>query len=212
MTREQSAHILRAAAGAAHDDHVIVVGSQVILGTYDQDDLPKPAHASIEADVFFNNDPDLTKTDMVDGALGEDSPFHQMYGYYAQGVDVTTATVPHGWRERLVRFTPTAANGATGLCLEPNDLVLSKLVAGRMKDYEFVTALLDAALVQIDVLHDRAELLPEDPCASAGSSSGCTPTPCATTVSRRSPRAYSSSPSSSSPSWPCSPRCRWRPS
>lgn len=163
MTREQLAHILRAAASVAHDDQVIVVGSQAILGTYDEDDLPEPAHASIEADVFFNNDPDLTKSDMVDGALGEDSPFHEMYGYYAQGVDVTTATLPAGWRERLVPFAPTAANGVTGLCLERHDLVLSKLVAGRMKDYEFVTALLDTGLVQIGVLHDRAELLPVGP-------------------------------------------------
>ncbi|OFE17163.1 hypothetical protein BA895_16990 [Humibacillus sp. DSM 29435] len=93
MTREQLAHILRAAASVAHDNHVIVVGSQAILGTYDEDGLPEPAHASIEADVFFTNDPHLTKTDTVDGALGEDSPFHEMYRYYAQGVDVTTATV-----------------------------------------------------------------------------------------------------------------------
>jgi len=163
MKREQLAHILRAAAGVAHDDRVIVVGSQAILGTYDEDDLPEPAHASIEADIFFDNDPDLTKTDTVDGALGEDSPFHEMYGYYAQGVDVTTATLPGGWRERLVPFAPAAANGATGFCLESHDLVLSKLVAGRMKDYEFVTALLDAGLVQIDVLHHRAPLLPVGP-------------------------------------------------
>lgn len=105
-------------------------GSQAILGSYDEDDLPEPTHASIEADVFFNNDPDLTKTDLVDGALGEGSPFHEMYGYYAQGVDVTTATLADGWRERLVRFAPAAANGATGRCLERHDLVLSKLVAG----------------------------------------------------------------------------------
>lgn len=86
-----------------------------------------------------------------------------MYVYYAQGVDVTTATLPVGWRERLVRFAPAAANGATGRCLERHDLVLSMLVAGRMKDYEFVTAPLDAGLVQIDVLRDRAELLPVGP-------------------------------------------------
>lgn len=163
MKREHLAHILRAAASVAHDDQIIVVGSQAILGTYDEDELPEPAHASIEADIFFNNDADLIKTDTVDGVLGEDSPFHEMYGYYAQGVDVTTATLPGGWRERLVSFSPAAANGATGLCLEPHDLVLSKLVAGRMKDYEFVTALLDAGLVQPDVLHHRARLLPVGP-------------------------------------------------
>ena len=60
-------------------------------------------------------------------------------------------------------FAPAAANGATGFCLERHDLVLSKLVAGLMKDYEFVTALLDAGLVQIDVLHPRAQLLPVGP-------------------------------------------------
>ncbi len=79
MTREQLAHILRAAASVAHDDEVIVVGSQAILGSFDEDDLPEPAHASIEADVFFANDPGLLKADTVDGVLGEDSHFHEMY-------------------------------------------------------------------------------------------------------------------------------------
>ena len=163
MTREQLAHILRAAASVAHDDEVIVVGSQAILGSFDEDDLPEPAHASIEADVFFANDPGLLKADTVDGVLGEDSHFHEMYGYYAQGVDVNTATLADGWQERLVRFSPVAANGATGLCLERHDLVLSKLVAGRPKDFEFVTALLDAGLVDVGVLRTRAELLPVVP-------------------------------------------------
>lgn len=135
MTRQQLAHLLRAAGAVAHDDQVVVVGSQAILGSFDEDHLPERAHASIEADVFFLDDPDLAKTDKVDGALGEDSPFHEMYGYYAQGVDVDTATLPAGWRERLVRFTPMSANGVSGLCLEPHDLALSKLVAGRPKDF-----------------------------------------------------------------------------
>ncbi|CCH79814.1 hypothetical protein BN12_60020 [Nostocoides japonicum T1-X7] len=105
MKREQLAHILRAAANVAHDDHVIVVSSQAILGSFDEDELPEPAHASIEADVFFAEDTDLTKSDMVDGALGEDSPFQEMYGYYAQGVDATTAILPRG--------------GGTGWCASP---------------------------------------------------------------------------------------------
>lgn len=33
MTREQLAHILREVAGVAHDDYVIVAGSQSTLGT-----------------------------------------------------------------------------------------------------------------------------------------------------------------------------------
>ncbi|MGB3184501.1 MAG: hypothetical protein WBB15_01395 [Ornithinimicrobium sp.] len=151
MKRDHLAHILRAAAVVADDNEVIVVGRQAILGSYDEDDLPEPAHASIKADVFFDHDPELHKSDMVDGVLGEDSAFHEMNGYYAQGVDVTTATLPDGWREPAVAYSPAAANGATGLCLEPHDLVLSKLVAGRMKDFEFVVALLDADLVDLEL-------------------------------------------------------------
>ncbi len=163
MTRDQLAHILRAAARIANDDEVIVIGSQAILGSFDEDDLPEPAHASIEADVFFANDPDLAKTNSVDGHLGEDSQFHETFGYYAQGCDVTTATLPTGWQDRLVRFTPPAAQGASGLCLERHDLALSKLLAHREKDTEFVAALLDAGLVQVGVLRSRAELLPVIP-------------------------------------------------
>lgn len=137
-----------------------MVGGQAILGSFDEEDLPEPAHASIEADVFFANDPGLIKADTVDGVLGEDSHFHEMYGYYAQGVDMNTATLPDGWQHRLVRFAPAAANGATGLCLERHDLVLSKLVAGRSKDFEFVSALLDSGLVEVGILRSRAELLP----------------------------------------------------
>jgi hypothetical protein len=95
--------------------------------------------------------------------LGEDSHFHEMYGYYAQGVDVNTATLADGWQDRLVRFSPAAANGATGLCLERHDLAISKLVAGRPKAFEFVTALLDAGLVDVGEMRTRADLLPVVP-------------------------------------------------
>ncbi|MEO8425145.1 MAG: hypothetical protein ABI595_14710, partial [Actinomycetota bacterium] len=49
------------------------------------------------------------------------------------------------------------------LCLDPHDLVVSKLVAGREKDYVFARALLEVGLVRDDVLRVRAELLPVIP-------------------------------------------------
>lgn len=33
---------------------------------------------------------------MIDGSIGELSPFHETFGYYAQGVDETTAVLPEG--------------------------------------------------------------------------------------------------------------------
>ena len=39
---------------------------------------------------------------MVDGAIGEPSPFHHTFGVYAQGVSIETAVLPPGWQHRLV--------------------------------------------------------------------------------------------------------------
>lgn len=41
------------------------------------------------------------------------------------------------------------------LCMEPHDLVLAKLGAGRDKDLEFARAAADAGLVRIPVLLER---------------------------------------------------------
>ncbi len=159
MKREELEHILRAASRIAGDSDVLILGSQSILGTFTEDDLPEKAHASIEVDVTFFDDYDNTKSDTVDMHLGEDSHFHQTFGYYAQGVDVEVATLPSGWQDRIVVLTSAATDGASGHCLEPHDLVVAKLVAGRMKDMEFADALLHAELIDPDLLIARAQTL-----------------------------------------------------
>ena len=155
MTREQLEHILRAASTIADDPDVLVIGSQSILGSFAEDDLPFEATSSIEADVAFFDDPADAKADQVDGAIGELSPFHETFGYYAQGVSVSTAVLPEGWQGRVVVFaTPGTAPGR-GLCLDPHDCVVSKLVAGREKDLSFAAALVREGLIDLDVIADR---------------------------------------------------------
>ncbi|NAZ75548.1 hypothetical protein GTQ99_08950 [Kineococcus sp. T13] len=139
---------------------MVVIGSQSILGSYDEDDLPDPVIGSVEADVTFWNDLDDRKSDAVDGAIGEDSGFHQTYGYYAQGVSITTAVLPDGWRERVVVWENRSSVPGRAHCLEAHDLAVAKLVAARMKDYDFVSALIDAGLVSPTTLRERAETLP----------------------------------------------------
>ena len=97
-----------------------------------------------------------------DGSIGEGSPFHAAFGYYAQGVAEDTATLPAGWRDRLVPVHNPNTRGATGLCLEPHDLVISKYVAGREKDDHFVRAALEHRLVDPDVLRARLAVTPID--------------------------------------------------
>ena len=60
---------------------------------------PAELTMSMEADIYPMNAEE--RADDIDGALGEGSHFHETYGYYAQGVDSTTACLPHGWKERL---------------------------------------------------------------------------------------------------------------
>lgn len=130
---------------------------------YSEDLLPPEASSSIEVDLAFFDDARDELADRVDGAIGELSSFHETFGYYAQGVGMSTAILPAGWRDRLIVFdTPGTAPGR-GLCLEPHDLVVSKLVAFRDKDRGFAAALLRGGLIDPDVLQARIAVLDVHP-------------------------------------------------
>lgn len=162
MKRQQLAHILRAACDITGDRDVLVIGSQSILGTFDEDDLPPAATASIEADIAFLDDPDRIKADDVEGAIGEMSTFHQINGVYAEGVHIETATcLPPGWRGRLISWSLRSSEPADPHFLDPYDLAIAKLGAGREKDLAFVDALIRADLLTLTVLQDRCALLPD---------------------------------------------------
>jgi hypothetical protein len=160
VTREQLAHVLRAASRIAGRREVIVIGSQAILGSFDDTILPSEAIGSVEADLCFFDDTDDALADQVDGAIGEASTFHGTFGYYAQGVSEGTAVLPPGWEQRLVTYTSPATEPAAGLCLDPHDLVAAKLAAGRSKDFDFVAALLQAGIVDPETASGRVVILP----------------------------------------------------
>jgi hypothetical protein len=100
--------------------------------------------------------------DVIDGAIGELSMFHDTFGYYAQGVGPETATLPRGWESRLVPVNNPNTRGTTGWCLDVHDLVLAKYAAGREKDHQFAAAALQHHLVQRDELLRRLVDLPVD--------------------------------------------------
>ena len=151
MHRQQLEHIIRAATGITGATEFVIIGSQAVLGQFPQ--APDELLVSIEADVFSLRDP--ADSDLIDGSIGEGSPFHQTFGYYAHGVSVETAILPTGWRERLVPVRNENTGGGTGLCLEIHDLAVSKLVAGREKDFDFVGGLLRNHLVQVPIFRER---------------------------------------------------------
>jgi len=155
MNRAALEHILRAAAAIANEREFVVIGSQAVLGQFP--DAPDALLASIEADLYPRHAPD--KSDLIDGAIGELSTFHQTFGYYAHGVDDTTATLPAGWADRLVPIANDNTGGATGWCLEVHDLAVSKLVAGRERDLDFVRVLVRERMLDPDLLRQRVMML-----------------------------------------------------
>jgi hypothetical protein len=163
VTREQLAHVLRAVARISGERDVLIIGSQSILGSYPEDALPARATGSMEVDTAFFTDPDGAKADIVDVNLGEFSEFHNEFGYYPQGVSVSTGVFPVGWRDRLVVFQTPETGQGRGLCLEPHDCILAKLVRFDEKDLDFAVALVKAGLISLDTLADRAATLPAHP-------------------------------------------------
>lgn len=158
MTRAQLEHLIRAAADIASDDEIVVIGSQAILGQFP--DAPARLRVSVEADLFPLHHPE--RADLIDGTIGELSPFHATYGYYAQGVAETTAKLPAGWKQRLIVIDNANTRGARGLCLEIHDLLVSKAIAGRDKDLAFLREAARRGLATKAILLERLDTVAVD--------------------------------------------------
>jgi len=160
MNRAEFEHAIRAAAFHAKDD-IVVIGSQAILASHPEP--PESLVRSMELDVFPLNHPE--RSDAIDGAMGDGSPFHAAWDFYAQGVGRETLVAPAGWENRLIRLELPAIRRKEGTivawCLSAEDLVLAKLAAGRPHDVAFAEDALREEIVSAEQLRLGVELLPE---------------------------------------------------
>ncbi len=148
MKKQQLDHVLHAAGRITGEKRFLIIGSQALHGSYP--DLPDDIARSAEVDLIATANVDRTEWLNV---IGQDSPFHESFGYYADPVDETTATLPRGWKGRLVALPPGETEGVQGLCLDPHDLAIAKYAAGREKDRVFTRELARRRIV------DRKRLL-----------------------------------------------------
>ena len=156
MQRSQLEHLIRAAAAITNEYEIMIVGSQSILGAVPN--APPFLLLSMEADFYPLRRPELA--DLIDGAMGEMSPFEERFGYYAQGVGPTTAILPTGWESRLIKIQNQNTDLKIGYCLEPHDLAVSKLAAGREKDWPFVAVMIEHRIVSVPILEERVQDAP----------------------------------------------------
>ena len=148
MKREELEEAIRHATRITEQREVLVIGSQAILGSYDETQLPERATLSEEVDIApITDDEEYTLATLIDVNLGEWSQFHVDHGFYVQGVNVATAVLPNGWEARTVQVAPDGPGGPLARCLDPHDLCAAKLVRGEGKDLEFVGALVEVGLI-----------------------------------------------------------------
>jgi hypothetical protein len=151
MYLSQLQHVILEIGRRFDIDEFHIIGSAAILAV-----LPNPPEGALTAtrdvDVIPPND-DERLADRISFVLGEASDFDAEYGYYAQGVTSMTPTfAPGDWKSRAI---PVRVERYTGWCMEPHDLVLSKLGAGREKDLDFARGAAKLGLVRRDELTRR---------------------------------------------------------
>jgi hypothetical protein len=159
MKRANLEHIIRAAGSIAAVKEIFILGSQAILAEHPEiEGMPDNSVMirSQEADILIPDD--YAKTETIEGAIGEDSPFHETYGFYAQAIDETTCKLPTGWRDRLVKICNKNTGGVAGYCLETHDLMISKLYANREKDREYFKTACKLKIVTKDTLLKRLDM------------------------------------------------------
>jgi len=157
MRRRELQHIILEVGERFGLTEVFVIGSSAILAV-----LPDPPvgvlTATRDVDIIPLNDPDERIADQISYVIGEASSFDVEHGYHAQGVSASTPMyAPRGWQARVV---DVSVGKVVAHCMEPHDVVLSKLGAGRTKDLEFASAAAALGLVEQSVLVARLLLVP----------------------------------------------------
>ncbi|MBT2321724.1 hypothetical protein J7E62_05035 [Variovorax paradoxus] len=152
MKLDELKHVLRASAAIASENSMVVVGSQAILLLMDEP--PESLLVSREVDLYPALHPE--RADLIDGAIGMHSSFHETFGYFADGVGPETAVMPADW---MARASLHYIGEITAICPELHDLTVSKCVAGREKDADFVRELLKLGLVSAETLRERVAML-----------------------------------------------------
>jgi hypothetical protein len=70
--------------------------------------------------------------------------------------------LPEGWKDRLVSVSNENTRGVVARCLEPHDLAVAKLVAGREKDLDFLVEMARHRMLDEATMQERIAMLPPD--------------------------------------------------
>lgn len=116
---------------------------------------------SIECDFLLTGGKSETRAE-INKKLGVFSRFQVEHGFYADALGLAAVVLPTGWRERLLPLKDENGNVIANVA-EIHDVAISKLIAGREKDFVFLKELFLRELIEMDVFLERAKLIKSMP-------------------------------------------------
>lgn len=133
MLRKEIQIALEAAAKISPHRQFVIAGSLSVLGF--KEIPPDMMSMSIDIDFFPLQDPGHVAE--IAMALGEDSEFHEIHGYYLDPISPELPVLPTGWMERLVEVQ---LGEVTAYFLDVHDTAISKYARGADNDYRWIDA------------------------------------------------------------------------
>lgn len=159
MNRTKLTHILRAIATITNETSFVIVGSASVLLT--SKNIPLQMLNTNEIDVFA---PDVADEEefslLVDGSIGRGSQFDRTFSYFGDGVSSKTAIMPTDWRNRSQTVDGLGLPGIKVIVPDINDIAISKMMAWRDKDKEWLQAGVRSKILAPNQMRERLSLLP----------------------------------------------------
>lgn len=159
MRKSDLFELIAAIKFLAPDETPIIVGSQAVhLVT---NFPPEIVQQSIECDFLIAGGKSEIRA-VINKKLGVFSQFQIEHGFYADALGLATVILPAGWQERLKNLEDESGNVIAKVA-EIHDIAVSKLIAGREKDFVFLKELFLRECIFIEIFLERAELIKEMP-------------------------------------------------
>jgi hypothetical protein len=151
MKKQQLNELLSSVVTRHPHLRLIVAGSQALHGHLSS--VPSVVEQSMEVDLLLTGEAFRARS-LIEEEFGMESPYQGTTGLYVHPVGLGTITLPQGWEQRLVPLGKDRDWGNVW-ALEIHDLTVTKLIAGREKDFVFILELLRSENAKLDVVLER---------------------------------------------------------
>lgn len=159
MRKSDLFDLLAAIKSLAPEEIPIIVGSQAVhLVT---NFPPEIVRQSIECDFLIIGGKSEIRAE-INKKLGIFSSFQVENGFYADALGLATVVLPVGWEDRLHELKDENAIVVAKVA-DIYDIAVSKLIAGREKDFIFIRELILNGYIVFDMFLKRAKLIKDMP-------------------------------------------------